>query len=166
LSQIIKPLTSSGPIPPVIPTSFTTDAGIATPALNNINVFGGAGTKTSGSGSTITINVVNDGFPWSDEAVSFAAASQNGYFCTGSLTATLPLTAGLANGATIIFYVDTFSQITILAQADQTINLSNNLSILGGTCKSLSEGATLTLTFRIADAGWHAISSLGSWITT
>jgi len=40
LSQIYKPLTSAGPIPPIIPTQFTADDGnIAIPAANNLNVF-------------------------------------------------------------------------------------------------------------------------------
>lgn len=40
MSQIYKPLTSSGPIPPIIPTQFTADdASIAIPAANNLNIF-------------------------------------------------------------------------------------------------------------------------------
>jgi hypothetical protein len=62
MSQIYKPLTSSGPIPPNIPTSFQTDSGVAVPAANILNVFGGttlAGTTplhTTGAGNTVTID--------------------------------------------------------------------------------------------------------------
>jgi hypothetical protein len=51
MSQIIKSL-ASGPVPPSVATQYTTDSGIAVPALNNLNVFGNGGVTTSGSGST------------------------------------------------------------------------------------------------------------------
>lgn len=142
--------------------------GAVPPTANNINIVGsGAVSVTGNSGtSTLTISVVTDSFTWLDEAISFPALPQFGYFCTGALTATLPLSAGLANGATIIFYVDTASAVTIQANTGQQINISNNLSTSAGTAFSNAEGSTLTLAFRIADSTWHGISSLGSWTTT
>lgn len=142
--------------------------GAIPPTANNINVVGGNGINIVGTPgtSTLTVNVINDGFPWTDEAISFPAVSQNGYFCTGVLTASLPASAGLTNGATVIFYVDTASIVTVQASAGQQINISNNLSSVAGTASSNAEGSVLTLVFRIADTSWHAISSLGSWLTT
>ncbi len=49
MSQITKTLTSGGPIPPNIPTSFVTDSGTVVPALNIVNVNGS-------SGVTVTAN--------------------------------------------------------------------------------------------------------------
>lgn len=50
---------AAGPVPPAVPTQFTEDTGIAVPVGNNLNVFGGSGVSTSGSGSTVTISIKN-----------------------------------------------------------------------------------------------------------
>lgn len=154
--------TSSGPVPPTVPTQFTTDSGIAVPAANNLNVFGGTGATTSGAGSTITITVKNDSFTWSDQNVSFAAQVQNGYFCTAALTVTLP-TASLVTGSTIIIYVDTVSSVILQAGAGQQIEISQTLSSVAGTATSTAQGNIVTLVYRASDTTWHAISSAGSF---
>ena len=66
MSQIYKQLTSSGPIPPTIPTSFVTDSGTAVPAANILNVFGNDttsnnvnGLQSIGSGNTVTYQLTN-----------------------------------------------------------------------------------------------------------
>ncbi len=163
MSQIIKPLTSSGPIPPIIPTSFVTDSGTAISALNILNVLGGSGATTSGSGNTVTVTVITDGMPWIDEAVSFNAAVQTGYFCTGTITANLPISAGLSNGATINIYVDSSSVVTVQANAGQTIQIGSDQSSVAGKASSNAEGSVLTLVYHIADTEWHAISVEGTW---
>lgn len=163
MSQITKTLTSGGPIPPVIPTSFLLDDGnSAVPAANILQVLGGSGTSTSlGVSNQIKINVVNDGFPWTDEAVTFNAVAQNGYFCTGVLTVNLP--AAPTQGNTIIIYVDSASVVTVQANAGQTIQIGMGQSSVAGTASSTAEGSTLTLVYRTSDSEWHSISDLGSW---
>ncbi len=164
MSQIYKSI-ASGPIPPSIATTYHTDSGDAIPALNILNVYGDIGCSTSGTGNTVTIKVDTDSFDWSDQAISFAASPQNGYFCTGVLTVTLP-TASLVNGSTVIVYVDTASVVTIQAGAGQSINVGSDISAVSGTAVSTAQGSTLTLVYRVSDLTWHSISSLGTWIVT
>ncbi len=160
MSQFWQGVTA-GSLPPSVATTYHTDSGDAVPAANILNVFGGTGTSTTGSGNTITINVINDGFPWTDEAISFAAQAQNGYFCTGVLTATLP--AAPTQGNTIIIYVDSASAVTVQANAGQTIQIGSGQSSVAGTAISTAEGSTLTLVYRSSDSEWHSISDLGTW---
>ena len=158
--------TSSGPVPPTVPTQFTTDSGVAVPAANNLNVFGGTGATTSGAGSTITITVKNDGFTWSEKNTDFNAVVQNGYYCNGALIVTLPMTAGLVIGNTVIIYVDTASTVTIQANAGQMIQVGSAISAAAGITASNTRGALLELNFKPTDLTWHTISSMGSWTTT
>ncbi len=163
MSQFYQGVTA-GALPPTVPTSFLLDDGnSAIPLGNIIAVTSGSGTSTSlGLSNQIKINVVNDGFPWSDQAVSFAALTQNGYFCTAALTITLP-TAGLSTGSTIIIYVDTTSAVILQAGAGQQIEISQTLSSVAGTATSTAQGNIVTLVYRASDFNWHAISSAGSF---
>ena len=162
MSQIIKNL-ADGPVPPSVPTSFVTDSGTAVPALNILNVLGGTGTTTSGAGNTITVTVKNEGFTWSEQNVSFAAAVQNGYFCNAALTVTLP-TAGLVVGSTIIVFVDTASGVILQAGAGEMIQIGSAISSVGGTATSNKLGDELELVYKPSDTTWHAIPSGGSWV--
>lgn len=164
MSQVIKNL-ASGPVPPSVPTQFTTDNGVAVPALNNLNVFGGVGSSTSGAGSTITINVESDSFDWSEQNGDFNANIQNGYYCNSALTVTLPATAGLVIGNTIIIYVDTSSSVVIQANTGQMIQVGSTISAAQGTTSSNTRGAMLELNFKPSDTTWHTIASMGSWTT-
>lgn len=164
MSQIYKNSSGGG----TVPTQFTTDNGIAVPAANNLNVFGGTGTTTSGSGSTITITVKTEGFAWSDKAITFDANIENGYFCTAALTVNLPPNVSfptpLVTGATVIIYVDTSSAVIIQAAAGQTIEISQNQSSVAGTATSTAQGNIVTLVYRTSDTTWHAVSSAGSFV--
>ena len=164
--------TSSGPVPPNVPTSFLLDDGnSAVPSANVIQVHGVGGATTSlGNSNEININIINDGFPWSEKAISFDANVQNGYFCTAALTVSLPINATfpspLVLGNTIIIVVDTASTVTIQAAVGDSIQISQNISVAGGTAVSNTRGSVLELIYRPSDLTWHTISSIGVWAVT
>lgn len=56
MSQIYKPLTSGGPIPPNIPTSFVTDNGTVVAAVNIVNINSSSTTSNNTNGITVIAN--------------------------------------------------------------------------------------------------------------
>jgi hypothetical protein len=166
MSQIIKPSTD-GNLPPDVPLSFLLDDGNSAVATAHVVRVHGVGSSTSlGASNEITITVVNDGFVWSENSTNFAAAIQNGYFCNAALTATLPASAGLTIGNSIIFFVDTASTVTIQAGTGEMIQVGSAISAAAGTASSNTQGAILELVFKPSDLTWHTISSLGVWTVT
>jgi hypothetical protein len=163
--------TTSGNLPPSVPLKFTADDGnFAVPSANNLNVLGGSGGVSTSiptpGGNTLNVNIVNDSFKWSEQNGNFNAAIQNGYYCNGALTVTLPATAGLLIGSTIIIYVDTSSTVMIQANTGQLIQVGSNISASAGTAASNTRGALLELNFKPSDLTWHTIASLGVWTVT
>ena len=101
---------------------------------------------------------------WTDKSGNFNADSNNGYFCTAALTATLP--AAPAQGDVIQFYCDTGSTVTVTANTGQKIRLAGSISALAGTAACAVQGNALNLVYRSSSATWNAVSSVGSWTIT
>jgi|SRR5271170_800109 len=98
---------------------------------------------------------------WTDEAISFAAVANNGYFVTAAATATLP--ASPSQGNTVEIVADTATGVVITANTGQKIRLSTTLSAAAGSATNSAIGDSLTLVYRAADTTWYAISSIGNW---
>jgi len=160
MSQYTRTITTSN-LPPSVPISFTTDAGVAVPAANNLNVFGTGGTSTSAAGSTITVTSTIGAAAWTDEAISFVAVVNNGYFCTAALTVTLP--AAPTQGQFIIIETTTASSVVLQASGTQVIRMGSSASSVGGTATSAAAGNSVYLVYRAATTSWYSISTEGTW---
>lgn len=153
-------------IPGDVLRQITTDDNlVVVPVNSNVYLSGGTGIHTvKAATDRAQINVVRDGFAWAEPVGSIGVSAQTATICSGLMTITLPLTAGLSLGDTVIIYADTSSQVTIQTQADQFIQIGNDTSIVGGTAISTSLGAMVKLFFRPSDLTWHSIATMGTWL--
>ena len=99
---------------------------------------------------------------WTDEAISFNALVNNGYFTTGTLTVTLP--ASPTQGQFVVIYVDSALITTIQANTGQFIRISNQItSVSAGTISSTKQGDCLSLVYRSASSTWNSTYTTGNW---
>lgn len=137
---------------------------IGSTASPNIRVntltAGNGVTITNGAGS-ITIAANGSTLPFTDEAISFAAVANNGYFCSAALTATLP--ASPSQGNLVVIVSDTDSAIVVQANTGQVIRVGSSASTTAGTMTSTARCDSLTLYYRASDTTWIATASMGNW---
>lgn len=133
--------------------TFQAGAGIT---LSNASGVAGNTTITASGGS---VNA------WTDEATSFAAVANNGYFVTATAVATLP--ASPTQGQTIAFAVDSVAGIlTITANTGQTIQIGKAISAAAGTAVSHFNGDSVTLVYRASDTNWIGTQVIGTFTVT
>ena len=99
--------------------------------------------------------------PYTDESSSFTAASNNGYFTTAALTATLP--GSPSQGDIVDIVLDAAGTVIVQAAAGQTIKILGTSSSVAGTATSTALGDCLHLVYRTASTSWIATNSTGSW---
>ncbi len=150
-----------------VPQLFTANSGTATPSSNNLNVLGGGGIQTAGSGATLTVAVSGGGFTWTDvTGATQTIAVQNGYLTDrgGGVVYTLPATASI--GDTFII-MGKLGISTITPNANQQILMSSASGTVGvtGTIVGTNVGDCITLIATTSGAStvWRAASWVGNW---
>lgn len=141
--------------------TITGDSGGAlSPTAGNWNILGRSGSKTSGSGSTLTVNSP----PFSQVGGSGTSVLNSGEFVTAAVTRTLPATAGLLDGDLVIYSCTTAGALVVTANTGQTIRIGSLISSSAGTATSTAIGDSLTLRFDATAVVWRAVSVIGTWL--
>lgn len=146
--------------PITVATTYTADSGSATPAANNINVLGLSGSKTSGSGSMLTVKSP----PFSQIGASATSVLNTGEFVNAAVTRTLPASVGLNDGDLFIFVCTTAGALIIQAVGSQKIRIGSIISSAAGTATSTSIGDAVTLRYNATDGFLYAVSVVGTWV--
>ncbi len=129
------------------------------PTGNNFNIFGLSGSKTSGSGSTITVKSP----PFSQVGSSATSSLNTGEFVTAAVTRTLPASAGLADGDLFIFVCTTAGALVVQSVSAQKIRIGSSITAAAGAVTSTAIGDSLTLRFNATDGFFYAVSAVGNW---
>ncbi len=141
--------------------TITGDSGGAlSPTANNWNILGLSGSKTSGSGSTLTVKSP----PFSQVGASATSSLNTGEFVTAAVTRTLPVSAGLADGDLFIYVCTTAGALVIQSVGAQKIRIGSLISSAAGTATSTAIGDSLTLRFNATDGFFYTVSSVGIWV--
>lgn len=140
--------------------TLTADSGGAlVPTLGNFNILGRSGSKTAGSGSTITVNSP----PYSDQAGSTTVTLNSGSFATNAITLTTPATAGLLDGD-LLEFVATNGVLVIQLAATQVAHLGSVATSAAGTITGTATGDSISLRYQASTNDWWATSSVGVWV--
>lgn len=150
------------------PTSANTPQVVLCDNTSNLTVIS-SGTSgqvlTSNGSATPSFQTLVAQTPWTNESSAFTAAVYNGYFVTGTTTATLP--TGTVSGQTIYFVAASASVLTIQAAGGQTIRLGADVSAANGTAASSAKGDSITLVYDTTGTSWYAIYAVGNaWTIT
>lgn len=136
------------------------DSTALSPTAGNWNIFGRSGSKTSGSGSTLTVKSP----PFSQVGASATSSLNTGEFVTAAVTRTLPASAGLIDGDLFIYVCTTSSTLIIQSVTAQKIRIGSLISSAAGTATSSAIGDSLTLRFNATDGFFYAVSVVGIWV--
>lgn len=140
--------------------TITGDSGGAlSPTAGNWNILGRSGSKTAGSGSTLTVRSP----PYADQGGSTTVTLNSGNFATAAITLTTPATAGLADGDALEF-VATNGVLVVQLAATQVAHIGTLTSSAAGTLTSTATGDALILRYQASTNDWWATSVIGVWL--
>lgn len=145
--------------------TLTGDSGGAiAPSAGNINLTGGTGISITGSGSTLTFNVVGEGEKTVTATATTQMAPNTSYFVPqlASCTLTLPLNASCSLGDVVTVYGVSTNFFTIAQNAAQQVNISTQSTTAGiaGSITSKETFDSVTLKYC------GVISAVGQWVAT
>lgn len=142
-----------------VATTITGDSGGAlSPISNNWNILGLSGSKTSGSGATLTVKSP----PYADQGVGTVTLN-SGSFVTGAVTITLPASGGLADGD-LIEIIATNGVVTIQLVGTQIAHLGTATTSAAGTITGSATGDAISLRYQSSTDDFWATSAVGVWV--
>lgn len=150
---------------PAVATLFTEDTGTATPVANNLNIFGGAGIATSGSGNTVTITATGASFKWNTVVgTTQTVAKENGYINSNVALTTYTLPAVAAVGDTFILAGYSAGGWTLAQNAGQSVYLGALTSTIGagGSLSSTKAHDTIEVVCVVANNEFQVVDVIGN----
>jgi len=145
--------------------TLTGDSGGAiSPSSGNINILGGTGVSTAGSGSTITINVTGAGLEYVEVTGTTQAMAVNiGYVANNGALVTLTLPAVAAFGSVVAVVGKGAGGWRIAQNAGQTIhqNSTDSTTGVGGSVSSTAQYNSAYLVCITANTDWVVYGSEG-----
>lgn len=133
----------------------------------NINLLGGNGISTSGSGNDITITTASSGFGWSvDTTTPISVNIGEGHISNGGgqIVYNLPSTISVGEGFAFIDLAGNGFQVN--AAAGQTIRVGNQVTSVAGNVSSTVAGDALFLVCAVADLTFLSYALQGNLTLT
>lgn len=146
-----------------VATTYTCDTGSATPATNNLNVLGGVNCTTTGSGSTVTVDVQGIGTTWIEvTGTSVSAAINTGYILNNAGLVTVNLPGTFAVGDEIRLAGKGAGLWVADNPAGDVIHFGNQDTSSGGTVTATNRYDCLHILGTVANAEWTVLTSVGN----